>query len=189
MDHPVSNSLWLPECQFTNFLPIIQRHRGPNNHPVLNATQKAPLLGFYPSSTPAAAIHVFGMISVDVRLRERCVNSNLLPFGRHHIGAGENRVYEVIEPNRMMLSSSSFLSSLSIPTTSITRGDFPSRPLALYLCSLLVESMLIYFIRKLCMSPFTWGMVALYAATGYRVIDQNEEECMQTPGEHHCAKQ
>ena len=70
-----------------------------------------------------------------------------------------------------------------------TRGDFPSRPLALYLCSLLVESMLIYFIRKLCMSPFTWGMVALYAATGYRVIDQNEEECMQTPGEHHCAKQ
>ena len=81
-------------CWATHFLPLIQRHRGPHNYLLLNATQKARLVFIPPSSTPAAASHVFGIISVDVRLQERYVNSNLLPFGRHHHESGKNRVQE-----------------------------------------------------------------------------------------------
>ena len=47
----------------------------------------------------------------------------------------------------------------------------------LYLCSLLVQVMLLYLILKLCMSPFIWGIVYLYALSGCRVTDQNVKDC------------
>ena len=70
-----------------------------------------------------------------------------------------------------------------------TRQELLRVRLGSYFCNLFGQGMPLYLILKLWMSPFIWGMVALHAATGYRVIDQNEEGCMQTPGERQCAKQ
>ena len=63
----------------------------------------------------------------------------------------------------------------------VTAADTREGPIRkfqkLYLCSLLVQVMLLYLILKLFMSPFRWGMVDLYAPRGCRVTDKNVKHC------------
>ena len=72
---------------------------------------------------------------------------------------------------------------------SSTRGEHLRVRLKLYFCNHLVQIMLLCLIWKVFESSFTWYIVDCSALRGYRVTDQNEEGCLQTPAGSHCARQ
>ena len=116
-------------------------------------------------------------------------NWGLVTFWAHYGHLWGEMCPKCDHPHIVLQCPSSPHSPFSVAVGHCTRAGPHIHIILPYLCKSLGQGMPLYLILKLWMSPFIWGMVDWSAPRHYRVTDQNEEACMQTPGGPHCAKQ